>query len=684
MTVYGEEEEPDGIEVPPSNSQAHHRRNISREHSAKCVAIENQQAKTESFHPWTVRVGQWGGRLGETVENDNHNSNALSEPEVTSVALTTQEWIEKSERLPFSQHAPNSLLHSVQDILSGDNMRHAQENAHELLKDHPINTCLDPPREGVVTENIEQTWSVGPECDWLQAPIISRPSVGRELLDRATRSISSGNGENYPYRTDTWSSPFTVMYLNVGRRHLVGSLSEVVEIILRFRPDILFIGDMVTSRDKVGRLTKQLESCLHGEWFVTTNISALPGRPVGVGAIIHCSLAKHMTDCIIACPTVDGSVIDKQEWTEAVDGRMQCIKVTCPGSPFTWQFVGVYQHVAKRANRAARALVRSTIASVVEKAKKEDHRIVILGDFNAAPPGGRWGYSKWSAAVAEDRTMNDWVRGTNLTEVLQQSKPTPTWRPSEGPQEATLDRVFTTRESLPSLGLSVQWCSPLIFDHASLLVRIDHSQIGTGYAGACRPERDAYPASRCSVNLRQWRKHIPEWSQLVQEGLATMSAEPHDTPLDPYEALKRGELLALSVAQAIAPKYVRKPGDTRRAFGFAGNRLLFRELNLLRKARSIVYKVLAGDAATLHCPHRQLRWTLATRSLHLQVTRSKHAVPTPLDSAPHHYFTPEARRPLQAWLERLNSAIASRQAAVRESYEKARYYNMQNLRKLRK
>ena len=64
-----------------------------------------------------------------------------------------------------------------------------------------------------------------------------------------------------------------------------------------------------------------------------------------------------------------------------------------------------------------------------------------------------------------------------------------------------------------------------------------------------------------------------------------------------------------------APKYIRKPGEVRWAFGFAGNRLLFRELNLLRKARAIVYKVLSGDAAVVHCQHRLMRWTLATRDL---------------------------------------------------------------------
>ncbi len=45
--------------------------------------------------------------------------------------------------------------------------------------------------------------------------------------------------------------------------------------------------------------------------------------------------------------------------------------------------------------------------------------------------------SKWSAAAREDRTMADWVRAANLTEVFPRGKPTPTWKPSEGPQNLT-------------------------------------------------------------------------------------------------------------------------------------------------------------------------------------------------------------------------------------------------------
>ncbi len=160
--------------------------------------------------------------------------------------------------------------------------------------------------------------------------------------------------------------------------------------------------------------------------------------------------------------------------------------------------------------------------------RQDGCRMVILGDFNAAPPGGRWGYSKWSAAAREDQTMTDWVREANLTEVFPRGKLTPTWRPSEGQQKVVLDRVlrqttsfneFLNRgrhsasdrvliihDNLASLELSVRWHCPLIvFDHALLTLQIQHSLIGTGYGGACRPGREASTRSRCRVNLRRWR-----------------------------------------------------------------------------------------------------------------------------------------------------------------------------------
>ena len=53
-------------------------------------------------------------------------------------------------------------------------------------------------------------------------------------------------------------------------------------------------------------------------------------------------------------------------------------------------------------------------------------------------------------------------------------------------------------------------------------------------------------------------------------------------------------------------------------------------------------------------------------------------------NAPQSYFTSAAYNVLLSWLEQAKTAIAVRQAAVRETYENARYNNLQNLRKKRK
>jgi hypothetical protein len=68
----------------------------------------------------------------------------------------------------------------------------------------------------------------------------------------------------------------------------------------------------------------------------------------------------------------------------------------------------------------------------------------------------------------------------------------------------------------------------------------------------------------------------------------------------------------------------------------------------------------------------------------MKVRRSKHMVPDPIQGAAHTFFSPAARSWLQAWWEYAEPAVTSRQAAVRESYEKARFYNLHNLRKKQK
>ncbi len=77
-------------------------------------------------------------------------------------------------------------------------------------------------------------------------------------------------------------------------------------------------------------------------------------------------------------------------------------------------------------------------------ARRDGHRVLIFGDFNAAPPKGCWGYAIGSATVREDGTIENWVSDTNLTEVFQGGKQQPSWKSSEGPQTAALDRVFVS------------------------------------------------------------------------------------------------------------------------------------------------------------------------------------------------------------------------------------------------
>ena len=679
---------------PSVDLRDQHHMKLSREQSLARVADENQQENLIPLLAWNEDTAHWGGRVPDApaVQPEARivtvNLDAARRPGQTEHTL--QAWMDISAASPFSAHPPESVLQSVLASLEQDNACLAQEHAREYLTAHS-ETPHHPTPPSAKTADVlaERSWSIGPSHEWRQAPIISRPSVGKDLVNRASESMSieggADEGLTSQFRMDTWSSPFTVGYLNVGRCHLVGSLQEVVEVVLRHRPDILFLGDLVTSRTNIGRLKKRLESALHDEWFVTTNISELQGRPVGIGAIVHCSLANRMTDCVMQYPGTDVSEPNKQAWSAAVEGRVQCIKVTSVDSPVTWQFVGVYQHVAASANRTARAVVLATLSNLVTEAGAKGHRVAILGDFNAAPPGGRWGYSKWSAAVKEDQAMTDWINKTTLTEVFEKGRPTCTWRPSEGPQRAALDRVLISQEEASQLELSVEWHCPLtVFDHALLVLRIKDTLIGTGFAGACKPSREMIPVSRCRVNLRKLREHIDEWQQGVREGLRVMQREWQDNPPDPFEALKRGELLADSLAQAVAPKHNWRPGETRRAFGFAGNRLLFRELNLLVKARSLVHKVLSSDPAILQCPHRLSRWSLVMSNLHSRVRRSGHPAPVPLPQEANYYFSPAARGGLQDWLKSAGLAIASRRAAVRESYEKARYSNLQNLRKKRK
>ena len=50
----------------------------------------------------------------------------------------------------------------------------------------------------------------------------------------------------------------------------------MVDFVLRNRPDILFLGDMVTARHQIGRLKLRLERDLGDVWFMLPDICASP------------------------------------------------------------------------------------------------------------------------------------------------------------------------------------------------------------------------------------------------------------------------------------------------------------------------------------------------------------------------------------------------------------------------
>jgi len=77
---------------------------------------------------------------------------------------------------------------------------------------------------------------------------------------------------------------------------------------------------------------------------------------------------------------------------------------------------------------------------------------------------------------------------------------------------------------------------------------------------------------------------------------------------DPFKILKHAELEALYIAQALAPRHIRRPGEFRRAFGFPGHRRIFREINLLYEARQVVKKILLRSPEVFENCHRAMLW----------------------------------------------------------------------------
>ena len=142
---------------------------------------------------------------------------------------------------------------------------------------------------------------------------------------------------------------------------------------------------------------------------------------------------------------------------------------------------------------------------------------------------------------------------------------------------------------------------------------------------------------------------------------------------------RNGEMVADSLAYSLAPSRTRRPGEERRSFGFAGHRNIFREMNLLRRARGLVNLVLQRSPNIMSCPRRNVLWHTTMYNLNRHLWRSCLPCPPALQQAERWYFTPAASECLKQWMSEAKSAVDVRWASVLETFTKAQFENTKQL-----
>ena len=207
------------------------------------------------------------------------------------------DWIASS---PFTKPVPAHLDASIRSALEASNQEISNQCGGLLAGwDDLQGPSLAPSPVKPLDSNDSACWEVMPPRDWFEVSLGRRAAVGRELLEVAQQNVSSPSINistvPCPERPDLWESPFTVGFLSVGFRRFRSSMPGVSEFLEKYRPDVLFLGDLGTGRNKIGRLKLHFEEGVNEEWFLWTNIQKGSGYPVGSGAAIHASAAKHIS-----------------------------------------------------------------------------------------------------------------------------------------------------------------------------------------------------------------------------------------------------------------------------------------------------------------------------------------------------------------------------------------------------
>ena len=670
--------------VPSSSRQLTQQQGLLRVYS------KNQAHDDGLLSAWTVETDAWGGRLGDTASSprwvrENPVPTSFSPQSSLQPDYDSQMQAWASEE-PFMAPPPARMTAVLKEVLHSANQEHS--NACGGTLDGWASLQAEPPSPPPASSNSTPSagtisWTVEPQNTWYERPLGSRDCVGHELLQIAKDKIHGPASDKLFDRQSSdaalpslWDSPFTVAFLSVGFRRLRCSIPGVVEFLERYRPDVLFLGDLGVKRNKIGRLKLRIEEAMNEEWFLLTDIRAAPGYPIGIGVLIHSSAAKYTSKI----PLVKPPDVDEVQWHLAVEGRVFGLTLARPGMPEPISLIGVNQHTASDNNAHLRSILLSTLSLTKDRLPSTSRRLICLGDFNAAPEGGRWGYSRNSKTRQADQLTSDWASHNRLQEVPS-SQLKATWRACLHPKKAALDRAWVSPMDLPTSPLVIQWAdSQPVFDHAMILLRLPKAVAGIGYAGASRPFHQPGTPGGCRVNLKELRKPevLEEWRRLVHISLTeTEESESLDPKArDPFVALKHAELTADSIAYYLAPRRTPQAGDVRRSFGFAGHRAIFREMNVLRQARALVKLVLQRSPEITESPHRAIRWTTVMSQLHRQLRRSRFAGPPPTPRPAQWYFTPAAAKFLNTWMEMAKSATDVRWASVREDYTKAQFLNV--------
>jgi hypothetical protein len=106
-------------------------------------------------------------------------------------------------------------------------------------------------------------------------------------------------------------------------------------------------------------------------------------------------------------------------------------------------------------------------------------RYIIGGDMNAAPPGGRDGYSQNPATVqlkkAADEALTSFSQRIGGTLV---SPNVPTWRRGDGTQSATLDHVILVNFPDKTIRVTAEALGDIQHDHLCLKLGLDSTVFG--------------------------------------------------------------------------------------------------------------------------------------------------------------------------------------------------------------